>query len=69
MQVKLTEEQLQLLKTGNVIYTSEKNTYFYLPYWYVKDEEGNIEQINFEQLPEKVTQYLQTERKYYGNNS
>lgn len=73
MKIKLTQDHIDLLKMGNVTCFANGNTYYYLPFWFKIDSNGEVETY-IEALPEELTEKLKRNREHlklteiYGNN-
>ena len=64
MIVKLTKEQIQLLKEFCTEITTEEGTYMYLPFWFKDIEKRNeFELLTFEHLPSDLIDTISTFRK------
>ncbi len=66
MKVKLTKEQLDLMKSGNILSTNEEN-YYYFPYW-VKESNGEFELIMPEKLSNDIKEIINNERDCITHN-
>lgn len=57
MKIKLTEEQVNLLKRGTIVTVKSGTEYFYLPYWYKK--EGDFyEEMSFDYIPKELSEHI-----------
>lgn len=62
MKILVTKEQEELINSGAFIYHNESHslehrkgsTYYYLPYGFKKDSDGNWETVRFQDLPIKL---------------
>lgn len=65
MELTVSKEQEDLLKTGSWVRFFEsgesneiEEEWFFLPYWFKKDKQGNFEIVPFEKLPERFLKFL-----------
>lgn len=63
MIIKLTEEQLDFLQNVSTIIPDGNNNWYYMPFWFKQIDGEKFEIVNFEKLPESVTNTLKALRE------
>lgn len=57
--IELTQDQKDLIYMGSHIrFHEEGESYYYLPYWFKENIDGNFEMFTFEHLPEGLVNKL-----------
>ena len=54
----------ELLEHGTVIQTQTDNTYFYIPFWFKYEDDGNLSMLGLDRLPEELKTEIRTIREY-----
>jgi len=66
VKINLTEEQAKLITahTSGKITTPSGQEFYYVPYWFTKNEDGSWERLSIDSLPDDAKKQLEGLRNF-----
>ena len=61
--LKLTKEQQELIKLGQMVVTEQGRKFYFLPFWFEDMGDGLFEEYNLEFLPDVLKEALKENRE------